>query len=360
MSKAKIDFDRIYQLEVIEALKNDPELNFPTPKSTSKYLSGGTCPRCGEKELFISLAMPYKLKCSRIENCQFEENTRERYYHLFENLSERFPKTEDNPNAAADAFMSRKRGFPLDKIKGIYKQATVKITNKHTKQSDYAEAVQIPIANGTWSRLIDESKIVFNNGDKAKISYGIDYKGYGWTPPNQVIKPGEQVYIVEGIFHAIALWLIGKKVIAAISCHNFPWQILEAEKGKQITWILAYDSDKAGRKATLKYHRELSELKEFVKVALTRSSLDSCEDWDDVYRDGRLNDDYLEECLFRGNLLTARNKEWKAYYLFTRTRKNMFLVDFKNYLYSVKVNVIEFSKDIEKDDLEDNNAYHIF
>lgn len=355
-----IDFDRIYHEEVVEALKNDTLLNWPARQPSKKYLSGGTCPGCGEKELFISLEKPYKLKCNRTNQCQYEEKTRDRYSDLFENLSERFPKTEANPNASADAFMSRKRGFPLEKVKGLYKQATIKITNKATGQSDYAESVQFTIANGTWSRLIDESKIVFHNNDKAKISYDIEYKRYGWTPPNQVIAAHDQVFIVEGIFHAIALWLTGRKVIAAITCHNFPWDIFDAEKGKQIRWVLAYDSDKAGIDAHLKYYQQVSEQKELVQVALTRSSLNHCEDWDDVYRAGQLNQDYIDECLYRGNLLTARSKEWKAYYMFRYTNKSVFLVDFKGYLYSVKLNLTEYAKDDDSDEVEETSRFQIF
>lgn len=114
----KAQFDEIYQLDVIRALENDRELDFKD--IGDKYLQKGTCPKCGRQELFISRAMPYRLKCSRDIKCQFEQNTRDRYSELFESLSERFPATETSPNATADAYLQRNRGFDVAKLSGWY------------------------------------------------------------------------------------------------------------------------------------------------------------------------------------------------------------------------------------------------
>lgn len=354
-----IDFDQIYQVEVVEALKQDTELNFNLAKSNKKYLQGGTCPLCGEKEVFIKLDAPYNLKCNRLNNCRYEEKTRDRYAYLFENLSERFPATPENPNASAEAYMARQRGFPLDKIKGWFKQEKIRLADQKT----YAEVVLFPLANGYWARIIDNNKIPFNDGKKAKIKYGTDYQGLGWTPPNQILKPGEQVYIVEGIFHAIALWLTGKKVIAAISATNFPWHIIEAEKGKLITWIIATDNDKAGRDNAIKHYNRLRELHEFAKVALPEAeTLDGKKDWDDLYRAGKLTDSYFDKAIYRGNLLTANSKEWKAYYIFKQTNKSTFLVDFESYLYTVHIKVGEYYKETEEapEDSGNEGTFKVF
>lgn len=89
-------FDDIYRKEVVEALENDLELDFQD--IGKKYLQKGKCPKCGERSLYIARNQPHQLKCNRLNQCQLEEKTRERYRYLFENLSERFPKTEQNPN----------------------------------------------------------------------------------------------------------------------------------------------------------------------------------------------------------------------------------------------------------------------
>ncbi|MFO6239110.1 toprim domain-containing protein, partial [Pseudomonas aeruginosa] len=76
-------------------------------------------------------------------------------------------------------------------------------------------------------RLIDQRGIQANEGKKAHIKYGTNYQNKGWTPPGQVIEKNDKVFIVEGIFHAIALWLAGYKVIASISANNFPWAYVD-------------------------------------------------------------------------------------------------------------------------------------
>lgn len=106
---------------------------------------------------------------------------------------------------------------------------------------------------GYWERIIDARAIAGNDNQKAGIKSGMRYTNAGWTPPGQTIEKHDRVYIVEGIFHAIALHLAGFKAIAAISCVNFPWDIVESNEGKLVTWVLALDDDKAGRtyKATV-------------------------------------------------------------------------------------------------------------
>lgn len=99
-------FDRIYLEDVIPALEHDHELSFLPKDANAKYFNKGICPGCGERTLYISKEKPFQLKCNRLNECQFEEKTRDRYRDLFENLSERFPSTPQNPNATADAYLS--------------------------------------------------------------------------------------------------------------------------------------------------------------------------------------------------------------------------------------------------------------
>ena len=109
-------FDRIYLEDVIPALERDPELGFQAKDETKEYLNKGVCPSCGKRSVFVKKEKPYQLKCNRLNNCGYEERTRDRYQHLFENLSERFPSTPENPTATADAYLSRARGFDISKL----------------------------------------------------------------------------------------------------------------------------------------------------------------------------------------------------------------------------------------------------
>ena len=84
----------------------------------------------------------------------------------------------------------------------------------------WGDTVRFPVCNGYWERLIDARAVARNDGDKAGIKYGMSYKGQGWVPPGQTFESNDRVYIVEGIFHAIALHLAGYKAIAAISCNS--------------------------------------------------------------------------------------------------------------------------------------------
>ncbi|WP_207267450.1 toprim domain-containing protein [Pseudomonas sp. GW101-3H06] len=344
-ARRKLDqkvFDDIYLNEVVEALKTDPELGFES--INDKSMQKGKCPNCGQRRLFISVIKPYVLKCNRENECKFEEKTRERYRHLFENLSERFPKTPENPNATADAYLQRNRGFDISQMKGWYTQGRRKLKNK-----EWADTVRFPLCDGYWERLIDATAVAANDDDKAGIKYGMSYKGNGWIPPGMTIDRNDRIYIVEGIFHAIALHQAGFKAIASISCVNFPWSILEAHKGKSITWVIALDDDEAGRKYIPKYLRQIREQKEIGWVALAGER-----DWDDVYRDGQLDPVFMAEAEYQGRLFTAENTTKLAYLMYLRRPAAFFLMEFRNRLFSAKVNQSELTTDLGEEKLDGN------
>ncbi|WP_152219780.1 toprim domain-containing protein [Pseudomonas sp. SCB32] len=336
-----MNFEDIYRLDVIQALENDHQLDFKD--IGEKYLQKGLCPNCGHRTLYIGCKQPYVLACNRQNECRYTEKTRERYSYLFENLSERFPRTEANPTATADAYLQRNRGFDTSKMPGWYTQERRKLADE-----SWGDTVRFQLCDGYWERLIDARAVERNDGAKAGIKYGMSYKGQGWVPPGLTFDKGCRVYVVEGIFHAIALTLAGYKAIAAISCNNFPWQIIEAHKEKLITWCIALDNDKAGRSVVPKYLAQLRKMKEIGWVALG----DPDRDWDDVYRDGQLDDAYLQEACYQGRLFCATTPMKKAYLLYLKKRTGFFLVEFGSCLYSARVNLTELQKDIEGDDIE--------
>ena len=342
-------YDDIYLKDVVEALKHDTDLDFKT--INAKYMQEGVCPnpKCGERTVYIAIAQPYQLKCNRLNHCQYEEKTRERYQHLFENLSERFPKTEANPNATADAYLQRNRGFDISQLKGWYQQGRRKL-----KDGQWADTVRFPLCNGHWERLIDATAVTANGGVKAGIKKGMTYLGNGWMPQDMTINKGDRIYIVEGIFHAIALYLAGFKVIASISANNFPWDVIEANKGKSITWVIALDDDPAGRMMTTKYLRQLRDQSEIAWVALAGER-----DWDDVYRDGQLDAAFMADAEYQGRLFTAESTTKLAYLHYLRRPSAFYLLEFRNRLYSAKVNQGELSKDLGEDKVDGNREIFI-
>lgn len=337
-------FEDIYLNEVVEALKQDRDLDFQT--IDTKYMQKGVCPnpKCGERTVYIAIDKPYRLKCNRLNNCQYEEKTRERYRYLFENLSKRFPKTEANPNATADAYLQRNRGFDISQLKGWYQQGRRKL-----KDGQWADTVRFPLCDGHWERLIDATAVTANDGVKAGIKKGMTYLGNGWVPPGMKIIKSDRVYIVEGIFHAIALHLAGFKVIASISANNFPWDLIKAHKGKSITWIIALDDDVAGHTMTAKYLRQLRDQHEIAWVALAGER-----DWDDVYRDGQLDAAFMAEAEYQGRLFTAENTGKLAYLLYLRRPVAFYLMEFRNRLYSAKVAQGDLNSDLGEDKVEGN------
>lgn len=336
------DFDSIYRNEVVDALKNDLELDF---KSISeKSMQKGICPNCGERRLFISVKKPWVLMCNRENECRFTEKTRERYSYLFENLSERFPRTLENPNATADAYLQRNRGFDINKLSSWYEQGRRQLPN-----GTWADTVRFALCNGYWERLIDAKAVELHEGKKAHVKYGTDYQGKGWMPPGMTIEKSDRVYVVEGIFHAIALYLAGFKAIASISCVNFPWEVVEANKGKLVTWVIGLDDDAAGHKYIPKYLRQLREMREIGWVALVGE-----QDWDDVHRDGKLDESFMDDACYRGRLFTADSARKLAYLVYLRRPSGFYLVEFRNQLFSVRVNQAELTKALGDAKLEGN------
>lgn len=331
-------FDDIYRLEVVGALEHDNDLDFEDIGTI--YFQKGVCPGCGQRTLYIARKQPYQLKCNRLNQCQFEEKTRERYSHLFENLSERFPRTEVNPNATADAYLQRNRGFDIGKMKGWYEQGRRKVADDL-----WADTVRFPLCDGYWERIIDATMVTANGGDKAGIKWKMSYKGGGWVPPGMTIEEGDSVYVVEGIFHAIALFLAGYKAIASISANNYPWNIVEANKGRKVRWIIALDDDAAGHSVIPKYRSQLHAKDEKAWVALAGAG----RDWDDVYRDGQLNDDFMREACYQGRLFVAASALKKAFLLYLKRPHSFFLVEFQNRLYSAKVSTDDLQKDLDGD-----------
>ena len=343
--------------QIVEALLNDAQLNFKN-RSGNKTLSGGNCPKCNKKEVFISLEMPYQLKCNRTNNCGYEESTKVRYNHLWSNLADKFPSTATDPHATAKAYMSMVRGFPLMKTESWYEQGALKLRN-----GDYAETVRFILWDGFWwDRLINERDIRKNTKtgqkpNKADFKFGTLYKNKCWTPPGQVIEKGDHVYIVEGIFHAMAFSLCGYKVAAAFSCNNLPRDLINAHKGQNITWCLAYDAGNAGEYASLKFLKEINQLKEAARICLPHSAN---VDWDDLYREEKLTAKYLDDCKWRGRLLAAESYKEKAFMLYCWRPYHHTLITFKHHTYSVTVSTGELTKALDGESIDYNTHQNLF
>lgn len=212
--------------EIRYALEKDSGFDF---KWNGNNLRFGICPNCGERECFINLDQPYHVSCGRLNNCGWNATIRELYPDIFDNLSRRYPATEENPNATADAYLVENRGFSIESIKGMYTQENV----KNARTGEFYPSIKV-IINQTcyWQRIID-AEDVRKNGAKTKIVG--DYKDFGWIPPEMTFGSDDEVWITEGIFKSISLLHVGKKSMTSLSASNLPRRVIGDHAGKNIT-----------------------------------------------------------------------------------------------------------------------------
>lgn len=220
-------------------------------KEHDGYLKYGRCPNCGKKELFTSADRPKVVKCNRLNKCSYQIHVKDLYPELFARWSDKYqptPENNYNKNAAADAYLSHARGFDLSLIAGDYTQETY----YDTKRQIASATVRFPLNNGYWERIIDD---VHKFDSKAKFMPGTKYKGIWWRPSRMDYTKAKAIWIVEGIFDAIALWQHGISAVSIMSCNNYPEQALTELKrlGLKPTLIFALDNDPAGMSYSKKH-----------------------------------------------------------------------------------------------------------
>jgi len=327
--------------EILEALEGDMDLNLKTKGSGAKRVLRGRCPDCNRSSLWIKADKPWYLNCDHEGSCGFNETVKQRYPELWENLGDRFPATESDPKATAKAYMKIQRGFENPRVSEWYEQGVKKLQNGQA-----ADTVRFyPWGPGGmyWERIIDKShvRIAGRKANFHKQSANQTYSSKHWAPPPQEINPKDVVYIVEGIFHSIAMFLAGYKSAAAFTCGNLPRELINEHKGKKVTWRLAYDDEPGAHKHIKEYAKEIRSMGEKVDIVLTGSK---SKDWDDVYRDGGLDDKYILQCLWRGRIFVADTAKHRAYAMFGQARFYRTVFEFKSNLYSAKFSQEEFNK----------------
>ncbi|MCW8966077.1 MAG: toprim domain-containing protein [Candidatus Pacearchaeota archaeon] len=333
--------------DVIKRLKFDYDFK----KENNGWLQGGTCPSCGKKELFTFASSPWVVKCGRANNCATELNTKELYPDIFEGFNKRHKPTEKNPNATADAYLKQARGFDISKIKGWYEQgnfwhpdadqgtATVRF-NLDDKKSIYME------------RFVEQVTITDKeSGEKVKrkANFKGSHRGLWWQPPGMVINENDQIWLVEACLDAIALQLNGIKAVAILSCVNYPEKMLEPYKGKNITWVVALDNDKAGRNYTTNSkktgHVDKLRAANFTATAAQVPG-DKKTDWNDLHQRNRLTAKDLAEYFYQGDCLLAKSATEKALLMYHHTERQKFYFEYKSRFFWFSLNLDRFEKAI--------------
>lgn len=291
-----------------------------------EYFSRGICPECGKRELFISKEHPWRLCCNRRNKCGFSASTFELYRHsLFADWSTYYRPSQDNPNATADAYMQYARGFALEKVRSLYSQ---EYYCGH-KSEQRSATVRFTLCDGKarWERLIDNTDRFAGQKGRALGSY----KGLWWQMPDADFDQAETVWITEGIFDALSLIHAGYMAIASISCGHYPdgFFTMLRERRLNPTIIFALDNDHAGREGIRKHVAHARQDGWRVKAAMPPPR----HDWNDLWREGKLDEHAITEARYRGDLLVAESAAEKARIMYRKSGMNSFPLTFGNRTY---------------------------
>lgn len=349
---------------------------FDFKRTVEGWLRQGICPNCSKRELFTREDAPWVLRCGRLNHCGYEGHAKDLWPDLFTDWTTRArnlakaqaqknPDAKPNPNAAADLYLSDGRGFDLELIKGWYTQESY--YDDKTQQG--TATVRFPLCNGHWERLIDRPERF--GKDKARIKKGLQYRGRWWCPPSVNLAEVKKLWIVEGIFNAIALLHHGIVAVAAISCTNYPEAALQEladllEKmglpRPVLVWALDTDprsdnpliKEPAGQRYTRRwYQRAIDQGWTCEAAQIPHVGLD----WNDMHQRGRLEPDDIAEYLHHGKLLTARSAEDKALLIYNHDKVgNTFHFDFSNNLYWFKLDFDKYENARRR--VEEDNEEH--
>jgi hypothetical protein len=341
------------------SLQNDilnrlSEFNFKHEKGG--YLRGGTCPQCHKKELYTNATHPWVLRCGRLNNCGYEGHVKQIYPDLFNDWSKRYAELiPQNPNAIADAYLQHGRGFDLSIMRGTYKQESY--FDPELKIS--SATVRFSVGSGYWERLIDKPDRFGKK--KARFGYESGYQGLWWVSPSTLsqLPTIKELWLVEGIFDAIALEHHGIAAAALMSCNNYPslaLQKLKESSNMKCRLVWALDSDTAGQRFLKKHidrareggwHCEAAQIPQRGKVKL---------DWNDLHQRDRLSEIDIANYRYNGALLIAKSASEKALLIYGKENKLEFDFEFKNRLFWFDLSLAEYTKQMEQLDKEEDGT----
>lgn len=345
--------------EVLRRLEQDFGLK---QRLGSHYMRGGTCPGCGRRELYSRHDEPWFIKCGRESKCGEQWHVKELYDDLFDDWSKRAPASEQSPSATADAYLQFARGFDLTLIAGWYTQEDYWSRELGIGSATVRFALE---KGGYWERLIDRPHRFGKM--KARFAPGQSPKGYWWCPPCVDLLEVDELWIVEGIFDAIALLHHGISAVAALSSSYYPEESLKAlvrqcadagQKLPRLVWAL--DNEPGAHRYTRKHARLARELG-YSCTAAQIPQRDRKVDWNDLHqrwafleeeqRAERVEKD-LREVRYHGSLLLAETATDKALQMYDWRKQSEFHFAHDNRLYWFKLDLEKFNKAMQA--LEDS------
>ncbi|MCC5052033.1 toprim domain-containing protein [Xanthomonas campestris] len=345
--------------QVLSRLERDYGLKH---RSGTEYMRGGKCPSCSKKELYTNHLKPWVVKCGRQSKCGRELHVKDLYDDLFDDWSKRFQPTPAAPNAAADAYLQFSRGFDLAPLKGLYTQDSYydrKIT------AGTATVRFALVKGGWWERLIDRPHRF--GKQKARFAPGQSYAGVWWAAPAALtaMQTAREVWIVEGIFDAIALLQHGVCAVSAMSSNAFPEESLrELAKARMAdlpTLVWALDNEPGARAYTHKHIKRAAALGFDSRAAQIVQRDSKKTDWNDLHLRAITSDEPkqwendVKEARYQGDLLVARSAVDKGLLMFENDGRNDFWLEYRSRLYWFDFDTQRFDK-LRKEKLGDIDA----
>ena len=339
------------------------------PTRSGKHLRQGVCPNCKHKSLWTFADSPWVIRCERLNNCGYEAHAKELYPDLFESWSERFQKPEEakpeaqrNPNAAADAYLRHGRGFDLAPLKGLYTQEHYYSEHADNGRGAGTATVRFAVGDTWWERLIDQPQRFGKM--KARFKPGGSFAGQWWMLPSvsfaapdpaqpDAPKPPAELWLVEGIFDAIALAQHGLAAAALMSCNNYPEHALAAldellrRQGGAVprpALVWALDGDKAGRGYTLRHVKRAREAGWTCEAAQIPQAGQGKQDWNDLHQRGKLEPAQIKEYRYHGALLLAPTAREKALLMHEHGGRAEFDLEHGNRLWWFELKEAAFNK----------------
>jgi hypothetical protein len=336
--------------DVLLRLKDDYGLQ---RRLSIDYLRGGKCPACGKKELYTRYSEPWLIICGRESKCAQQWHLKDIYEDLFDDWSKRAPSSEQFPMATARAYLEFARGFRFELIQGWFSQDTY-----------FSEALNAGSATvrftlekgGYWERLIDRPHRFGKM--KARFKPGDSPRGVWWCPPSIELLEVKELWIVEGIFDAIALVHNCIAAVSAMSSNLFPEDSLKElarqRGGKLPKLVWALDNEPGAHKYTKRWVRQARALGYECEAAQIPQTDSRKVDWNDLHQRWAFIDDENQRAeqikkdvaiaRYHGALLIAESASEKGVLMYDWRERHEFHFGFDSRLYWFKMDLEKFSR----------------
>jgi len=334
--------------DILDRLKSD----YGFKHRAGKYMREGKCPACNKKELFAFHDDPWVICCGR-GKCGQTWHVKELYEDLFNDWSTRAPATEQHPNATARAYLEFARGFRFDVIQGWFTQDSYFSTELNEGSATVRFALD---KGGYWERLIDRPHRFGKM--KARFKPGDSPRGVWWCPPCVELLDVEELWIVEGIFDAIALVHNGIAAVSAMSSGAYPEESLKElarqRGGKLPKLIWALDNEPGAHRYTKRWVRQARALGYVCEAAQIPQADSRKVDWNDLHQrwqfvDGdeqrakQIEKD-LRAARYHGDLLLAESASEKGVLMYDWSERHEFFFGFESRMYWFKMDLEKFHK----------------